>query len=87
MICAPSGRVTVNLSGNSGMAKGGSGDVLSGIIGGLLSLHMAPYEAAALGVYLHGLAGDRAAVKKGCYSMLAGDIADGIAEVLKERSI
>lgn len=87
VICAPSGWVTVNLSGNSGMAKGGSGDVLSGIIGSLLSQHMTPYEAAALGVYLHGLAGDRAAEKKGTYSMLAGDIVEGIAEVLRKQGV
>lgn len=73
----------VNQSGNSGMAVGGSGDVLSGIIGGLLAQGMKPLDASRLGVFIHGLAGDAAAAKKGCYSMTAADILDGIAEVTK----
>lgn len=71
-------RVCMNLSGNHGMATGGSGDVLSGVIGGLLAQHMEPFMAAALGVYLHGCAGDRAAEKTNPYSLLAGDIIDGL---------
>ena len=76
------GRVMINISGNSGMSKGGSGDVLTGVIGGLLSQGLKAFEAATLGVYLHGLSGDLAAEKKGEYSMMAGDIVEGIAEVL-----
>lgn len=68
----------VNLSGNHGMATGGSGDVLSGIIGGLLAQGLDVFEAAKLGVYIHGLAGDRAMEKRGAYSMMASDIADAI---------
>ncbi|MGN0353664.1 MAG: NAD(P)H-hydrate dehydratase [Muricoprocola sp.] len=68
----------VNLSGNHGMATGGSGDVLSGIIGGLLAQELDVFEAAKLGVYIHGLAGDRAMEQRGAYSMMASDIADSI---------
>lgn len=68
----------INTSGNHGMATGGSGDVLSGIIGGLLAQGMEEFEAAKLGVYIHGLAGDYASSKRGAYSMIASDIVDGI---------
>ena len=73
----------LNTSGNSGMATGGSGDVLAGMIGGLFVQGMNLYEAAKLGVYLHGRAGDAAASKKSAYSMTATDILDGIAEVTR----
>lgn len=73
----------LNTSGNSGMATGGSGDVLAGMLGGLIAQGMDPSEAARLGVYLHGKAGDAAAKVKGQYSMLATDILDGIAEVTR----
>ena len=73
----------VNTNGNSGMSTGGSGDVLAGIIGGLIAQKMDVFEAAKLGVYLHGSAGDAAARVKGSYSMLATDILDGIAEVTR----
>ncbi len=74
----------INKSGNSGMATGGSGDVLAGMIGGLIAQGMNDLESARLGVYVHGRAGDAAAKKKGVYSMLATDILDGIAEVTRE---
>ncbi|HIR76896.1 MAG TPA: NAD(P)H-hydrate dehydratase [Candidatus Choladousia intestinipullorum] len=73
----------INTSGNSGMAAGGSGDILTGIICGLLAQHMPVFEAASLGVYLHGLAGDAAKEKRGAYGMIARDIADEIGNVLK----
>lgn len=76
-------KVYLNTSGNSGMATGGSGDVLAGIIGGLLAQRMEPGEAARLGVYLHGKAGDAAASLKGAYGMTARDILDGMLEVTK----
>lgn len=72
----------VNISGNNGMATGGSGDVLSGIIGGLLGQNMDSFEAAKLGVYLHGLSGDAMAAKKSVYSLTASDIIDGIPAIL-----
>jgi ADP-dependent NAD(P)H-hydrate dehydratase / NAD(P)H-hydrate epimerase len=77
-------KVYINQSGNDGMAKAGSGDILSGIITGLLAQRMKPFEGAVLGVYIHGLAGDRAAEKMGKYSMLARDIADSISNVMQE---
>ena len=73
----------VNTSGNSGMATGGSGDVLAGMLGGLLAQGMTPVEAARLAVYLHGLSGDQAAEEKGAYAMTARDILDGMIEVTK----
>lgn len=76
--------VFLNLTGNSAMAKGGSGDVLTGIISGILAQKTGIYEAACLGVYLHGMAGDVARDKKGQYSVLAGDIVDNISEILKQ---
>ena len=74
----------MNLSGNAAMAKAGSGDVLTGIIAGLLAQKPEAYSAACLGVYLHGLSGDVAKQEKGSYSVLAGDLIDGIGKVLKE---
>lgn len=78
-------KMYLNQSGNNGMAVGGSGDVLSGIIGGLLAQKMEAFDAATLGVYLHGLSGDVAAEKKNEYSMTAMDICDSLAEVMKRK--
>lgn len=72
----------INQSGNHGMATGGSGDVLTGIIAAFVAQGMKPFDAACLGVYVHGLAGDEAAKRKGTYSMMAGDIVDSIEKVL-----
>ncbi len=73
----------VNCSGNNGMAAAGSGDILTGVICGLLAQGMQPFEAATLGVYLHGLAGDLAQERLGAYGMIARDIAASVGEVLK----
>lgn len=75
--------VYVNKTGNPGMATAGSGDVLTGIIGGFLAQGLRPFDAARLAVYVHGLAGDLAAEKKGEISLIAGDILDMIAEAIK----
>lgn len=75
IISSPDGKSYVNTSGNPGMATAGSGDILSGIIGALLGQGYEASIAAALGVYLHGKAGDKAALKYGEESMLATDIA------------
>ena len=64
------GRPCLNLTGSSAMAKAGSGDVLAGIIAGLLAQGMACEDGARLGVYLHGRAGQRAQVEMGSYSVL-----------------
>ena len=76
-------RLMVNNSGNSGMATGGSGDVLAGIIGSLIAQGLEPYQAACLGVYLHGLAGDDAAARLGEHALMASDIIDSLPAVLK----
>ena len=75
--------VYINTSGNSGMATGGSGDVLSGMLGALMAQGLEISEAARLGVYMHGRAGDAAAEAKSVYSMTATDILDGITEVTR----
>ncbi len=84
VIADPSVKVRINLTGNDGMATAGSGDVLSGIVGALLCLGLSPFDAASLGAYIHGKAGDTAAEKLGRPSLMASDIANGIAEVLRK---
>jgi NAD(P)H-hydrate epimerase len=73
-IATPTGKLFFNGSGNPGMATAGSGDVLTGIILGLLAQNYPPLEAALLGVFLHGFAGDLAAEKIGQEALVAGDI-------------
>ena len=73
-------RLYVNETGNSGMATGGTGDVLTGVIAALIGQRMDPLEAAILGVYLHGLAGDFAAEELGRWSMTAEDLLDYLPE-------
>ncbi|SCP95162.1 NAD(P)H-hydrate dehydratase [Anaerobium acetethylicum] len=77
------GAVYMNQTGNNGMATGGSGDVLTGIIIGLLSQNTTIVEAATLGVLIHGMAGDIAAENKGQYSMMAHDIIDSLADIVR----
>lgn len=72
----------VNVSGNDGMATGGCGDVLAGLIGGLLAFCKNPFEMAKLGVYLHGLAGDVMAKEKSHYCVMASDLPEGLEKVL-----
>lgn len=79
VIAAPDGRFFVNLTGHPGMATGGSGDVLTGLIAGLLAQGLDAVQAATLGVFIHGLAGERAAAKRFTpASLLAGDIIDAL---------
>ena len=73
-VCMPDGHVAFNTTGNAGMATAGSGDVLTGIITGLLARGYQQREACVLGVYLHGLAGDLAARELGEESLVASDI-------------
>ncbi|MEE3468351.1 MAG: NAD(P)H-hydrate dehydratase [Eubacterium sp.] len=74
----------INVSGNNGMATGGSGDVLAGMIGSLLGQGMEPFEAAKLAVYIHGLAGDVMAEKISKYALMASDLLEGIGDVIRE---
>ncbi len=83
LIAMPGGRAWFNTSGNASMAKGGSGDVLTGMITGLLSRGYAPEQAALLGVYLHGLAGELASDIHGMESVLASDIVENIGKAFK----
>lgn len=72
----------INTSGNNGMATGGSGDVLAGIIAGFTAGGLSEEVAASFGVYIHGLAGDASAKEKGVHYLLAGDIIESIANIL-----
>jgi len=78
-------RLYVNETGNSGMATGGTGDVLTGVIAALLGQRMSPLEASILGTYIHGLAGDFAAEELGRLSMTAHDVLDFLAEAFGEH--
>ena len=79
VVALSDGRVAVNSTGNPGMATAGSGDVLTGVIAGLIAQGLDAETAAGLGVYVHGRAGDRAVERLGEWGMRAGDIADEIA--------
>jgi ADP-dependent NAD(P)H-hydrate dehydratase len=78
-------RMYINETGNSGMATGGMGDVLTGIIAALIGQNMPPMEASILGVFLHGLAGDFAAEELGRYSMTALDVLEYLPEAFREH--
>lgn len=86
VVALADGRVAVNSTGNAGMATAGSGDVLTGIIAGLMAQGLGAGEAACLGVYVHGRAGDRAAERLGEWGMRAGDIADETALALVDAA-
>jgi hydroxyethylthiazole kinase-like uncharacterized protein yjeF len=83
-VACPDGQVYFNSTGNAGMATAGSGDVLTGIITGLLSQQYAPRDAAVLGVYLHGLAGEYAAKHYSQEAMIAGDIIKCLGEAYRQ---
>ncbi len=83
LVARPDGQVVVNPTGNPGMATGGTGDVLAGVIGALLARGLDPWVAATAGVYVHGLAGDHAALEWGQESMLAGDLADALPSAIR----
>lgn len=78
--------IFVNPTGNAGMATGGSGDVLSGVIGSLLGQGMKTYDGAVLGTYLHGRAGDLAKADKGEMGLIASDIVENLPYAIKELS-
>jgi len=83
LITTPFKRAYFNSTGNAGMAKGGSGDVLTGILTGLVAQGYPSLEACLLGVYLHGMAGDIAADKFSQEAMVAGNIIDSMGEAWK----
>lgn len=74
----------LNCSGNNGMSTGGAGDVLTGIIAGLLAQHTSIIEACGLGAYLHGLAADREVLDGNTYSLIASDMIEGLKKELTE---
>ncbi|MFM7201811.1 MAG: NAD(P)H-hydrate dehydratase [Myxococcota bacterium] len=78
VIAAPDGRLSINSTGNSGMATGGSGDVLTGVLAGLLAQGLEPEDAACVGVFAHGLAGDLQAEVQGQRALVAGDVVAGL---------
>lgn len=82
-IVADGSSMYVNKTGNPGMATGGSGDVLTGVIAALAAQGMSEFDAATLGVYVHGLAGDLAAKDKGQVSLIAQDVIDYLPEAFK----
>ncbi len=83
-VCAaPDGRIALNASGNPGMASGGMGDVLSGVVGALLGQGYDPFDACTLGVFLHGAAGDLVAAEKGEIGLTATDVQEQIPYAYK----
>lgn len=84
IIASPDGRARRCPTGNQGMASGGTGDVLAGLIGGLLAQGMPPFEAACAGVYVHGLAGDRAAREKTPRALIASDILEALPHAWRQ---
>jgi NAD(P)H-hydrate epimerase len=83
VVAAPGEELYINRTGNPGMATGGTGDVLSGMIAGFAAQGIAPMSAAVLGTYFHGLAGDIALRQKGALSLVATDLLHNLPEALK----
>jgi hydroxyethylthiazole kinase-like uncharacterized protein yjeF len=84
VIASPDGRLSLNMTGNAGMATGGTGDVLAGMIGAWCGQLLDPAAACQLAVYLHGLAGDLAAADEGEVAMIAGDMVDRLGDAVLE---
>ena len=84
LVAAPDGRLAVNTTGNDGMAKGGSGDVLTGLLTSLLAQGTEPFAACCAAVWLHGRAGDLAAADKGRRGMTPTDMIEKLPYALKE---
>ena len=77
-------RVIINITGNPSMATGGSGDVLTGVISSFIAQGIDPFFAAAAGAYIHGLSGDICKDKMGSYGVMSWDIAENIADAIKQ---
>ena len=84
MVARPDGRAAFNSTGNPGMATGGAGDVLTGIITALVCQGLGPLDAACLGVHVHGLAGDLAAARLGETSLMASDLIGELPKVFQQ---
>ena len=84
LIADPSGQVAISPTGNPGMATAGMGDVLTGVLTGLLAQGLTPWDAAKVGVYLHGLAGDIAAQRVGEAGMIASDVIEALPLAITE---
>ncbi len=84
IISTPEGEIFINTTGNAGMASGGMGDVLSGIIGGFLAQRLSPSDACRLGVFIHGLAGDIVAHENGEVGMIASDVANALPKAISQ---
>jgi NAD(P)H-hydrate epimerase len=83
VVAAPDGFVAVNPTGGPALASGGTGDVLTGVIAGLLAQGVAPRDAAVLGVFVHGAAADRLAERRGSVGLLAGEVAGALPDALR----
>jgi NAD(P)H-hydrate epimerase len=83
LVADPAGEFYVNETGNAGMATGGTGDVLAGMVASFVGQGLEPVKASALAVYFHGLAGDMAVKEKGPLSLIATDLLHKLPEVLK----
>jgi NAD(P)H-hydrate epimerase len=83
-IATPEGDLFFNSTGNPGMATGGSGDVLTGLLTGLLAQQYSATDAALIGTYWHGLAGDLAALELGEYSLIASDLIDYVPRAFRK---
>ncbi|MGN1093002.1 MAG: NAD(P)H-hydrate dehydratase, partial [Monoglobaceae bacterium] len=83
VIVSPDGRVKINTTGNSGMASGGMGDVLTGVIASFVGQGLSCFDAAVLGAYLHGKAGDIAANEVGEFGLIASDVVDKLPYAIK----
>jgi NAD(P)H-hydrate epimerase len=86
VIATPGGRAYINPTGNPGMASGGTGDVLAGILAGLLAQGLAVEDALKLGVFLHGFAGDLVATERGQIGMIASDIIEMLPQATRRLS-
>jgi NAD(P)H-hydrate epimerase len=86
VIATADGKVFINPTGNPGMASGGMGDVLAGMLAALLGQGFSPQDAMKLGVYLHGFVGDQVAAKKGAIGLIASDIIEGLPSGMRALS-
>ena len=87
VVATPQGKVFLNMTGNPGMASGGTGDVLTGTISGFIAQGLDVKEAAILGTYVHGLAGDLASINNGEAGMIAGDLIEQLPKAIQKLSL